>query len=63
MKEPYISLLDEVNEIVTGTVQDAFRLTTNCQAVQTAGDHADGDLSPEKDSCLPSGGAISAEEG
>ena len=62
VKEPYLSLLDEVNGVVTGTVQDAFRLTTNCQAVQTTESHADGDLSPEQDFCLPSGGAICAEE-
>uniref|UniRef100_A0A8C5H551 Gypsy retrotransposon integrase-like protein 1 n=1 Tax=Gouania willdenowi TaxID=441366 RepID=A0A8C5H551_GOUWI len=34
MKEPYIALLDEVNGVVRGTVQDAFRFTNNCLAVQ-----------------------------
>ncbi len=62
LKEPYLSLLDEVSGVVTGTVQDAFRLTTNCQAVQTAGDSADGDLSPVQDTCLLTGGTIGAEE-
>ncbi|KAI3371076.1 hypothetical protein L3Q82_023711 [Scortum barcoo] len=61
-KEPYLSLLDEVNGVVTGTVQDAFRLTTNCQAVQTACDSADGDLSSVQDTCLLAGGTIGAEE-
>lgn len=41
VREPYLSLLDEVNGVVTDTVQDAFRLTTNCQDVQ----HTDEDLS------------------
>lgn len=27
LKEPYVSLLDEVNGVVTGTVQDAFRVS------------------------------------
>ena len=36
LKEPYIALLDEVNGVVRGTVQDAFRLTNNCQVVQDA---------------------------
>lgn len=62
VKEPYLSLLDVVNGVVTGTVQEAFRLTTNCQAIQTADDSAGGDLSPAQDTCLPSGGAIGAEE-
>lgn len=62
MKQPYLSLLNEVNGVVTGTVQDAFRMTTNCQAVQTTDDHVDEVLSPEPDPCLPFGGAISAEE-
>jgi len=34
VKEPYIVLLDQVNGVVKGTVQDAFQLTHNCQAVQ-----------------------------
>ncbi len=55
-------MLDEVSGVVTGTVQDAFRLTTNCQAVQTAGDSADGDFSPVQDTCLLTGGTIGAEE-
>ncbi len=38
LKEPYISLLDEVNGVVTGTVQDAFRVTNNCQNVQATSD-------------------------
>ncbi|KAJ8385115.1 hypothetical protein AAFF_G00192560 [Aldrovandia affinis] len=62
VKEPYLSLLDEVNGVVTGTVQDAFRLTTNCQRLQTTDDQADEVLSHEQDPCLPSGGAMSAEE-
>lgn len=33
LKEPYISLLDEVNGVVTGTVQDAFRVSNHCQNV------------------------------
>ena len=61
VKEPYLSLLDEINGVVTGTVQDAFRLTTNCQAIQTA-DDSDVDLSPAQDTCMPSGGTIGAEE-
>ncbi|KAL1278977.1 hypothetical protein QQF64_025650 [Cirrhinus molitorella] len=32
--EPYVSLLDEVNGVVTGTVQDAFRVSSHCQNVQ-----------------------------
>lgn len=36
LKEHYIALLDEVNGVVRGTVQDAFRLTNNCQVVQGA---------------------------
>ena len=36
LKEPYIALLDEVIGVVRGTVQDAFRLTNNCQVVQGA---------------------------
>ncbi|KAJ8367497.1 hypothetical protein AAFF_G00317200 [Aldrovandia affinis] len=62
VKEPYLSLLDEVNGVVTGTVQDAFRLTTNCQRLQTTDDQADEVLSHEQGPCLPSGGAMSAEE-
>lgn len=34
LKEPYVALLDEVNGVVRGTVQDAFRLTNNCHIVQ-----------------------------
>lgn len=34
LKEPYVSLLDEVNGVITGTVQDAFRVTNNCQNFQ-----------------------------
>lgn len=34
MKEPYVALLDEVNGVVKGTAQDAFRLTNNCQVLQ-----------------------------
>uniref|UniRef100_A0A3Q1FAW3 Gypsy retrotransposon integrase-like protein 1 n=1 Tax=Acanthochromis polyacanthus TaxID=80966 RepID=A0A3Q1FAW3_9TELE len=37
LKEPYITLLNEVNGVVNGTVQDAFRLTNNCQVVKSAG--------------------------
>ncbi|KAJ8355219.1 hypothetical protein AAFF_G00085110 [Aldrovandia affinis] len=37
VKETYLSLLNEVNGVVTGMVQDAFRLTTNCQRLQTTG--------------------------
>lgn len=48
MKEPYLSLLDEINGVVTGTVQDAFRLTSNCQAIQTADDSTDVDLFQHK---------------
>ena len=62
VKESYLSLLNEINGVVTGTVQDAFRLTTNCQAVQTADDSTDVDLSPAQDTCTLSGGAIGAEE-
>ena len=36
LKEPYIALLDKVNGVVRGTVQDAFRLTNNCQVVRGA---------------------------
>ncbi|XP_035984622.1 uncharacterized protein LOC118558239 [Fundulus heteroclitus] len=57
IKEPYLSLLDEVNGVVTGTVQDAFRLTTNCQAVQTAAESTGEGHSPAQP-----GGAIGAEE-
>jgi len=62
VKEPYLSLLDEINGVVTGTVQDAFRLTTNCQAIQTADDSTDVDLSSAQDTCTLSGSAIGAEE-
>ncbi|RXN03966.1 hypothetical protein ROHU_034290 [Labeo rohita] len=34
LKEPYVSLLDEVNGVVTGTVQDAFRVSNHCQNMQ-----------------------------
>ncbi|KAJ8377535.1 hypothetical protein AAFF_G00256310 [Aldrovandia affinis] len=43
-------------------VQDAFRLTTNCQRLQTTDDQADEILSHEQGPCLPSGGAMSTEE-
>lgn len=62
VKEPYLSLLDEINGVVTGTVQNAFLLTTNCQAMQTAVDSTDGDFSAVQDTCLLFGGAIVAEE-
>lgn len=62
VKESYLSLLDEIKGVVTGIVPDAFRLTTNCQAMQTAVDSTDGDLSPVQDTHLPTGGAIVAKE-
>ncbi|KAJ8349066.1 hypothetical protein SKAU_G00276550 [Synaphobranchus kaupii] len=62
VKESYLSLLDEVNGVVTGTVQDTFRLTANCQTVQTTDDHADEALSPVQGSSQLAGGAISTEE-
>lgn len=60
MKEPYVALLDEVNGVVRGTVQDTFRLTNNC--------HVLGDMEPRSlnsaDEAIfqPPGGTISSEE-
>lgn len=62
VKEPYLSLLNEVNGVANGIVQDAFRFTTNCQALQTAGARADGDSPMDQAPCQSSGGAIDAEE-
>ncbi len=61
LKEPYISLLDEVNGVVTGTVQDAFRVTNNCQNVQaTSDDETENELQDDvNDSCS---GSIDAAE-
>ncbi len=61
LKEPYISLLDEVNGVVTGTVQDAFRVTNNCQNVQsTIDDKTENELQDDvNDSCS---GSIDAAE-
>lgn len=62
VRESYLSLLDEVNGVVTGTVQDAFRLTTNCQGIETADGDADGTKISKLDPDPRSGGAISSEE-
>lgn len=60
MKEPYVALLDEVNGIVRGTVQDAFWLTNACQTLQKK------EPRPPNSNTVaisqPVGGAISPEE-
>lgn len=43
-------------------VQDAFRLTTNCQGIKMADDNVDGAQGPEQDPHLHCRGAISSEE-
>ncbi|KAI4872904.1 hypothetical protein NFI96_001931 [Prochilodus magdalenae] len=60
-KEPYISLLDEVNGVGRGIVQDAFRLTTNCLVVESH-DSTDSDPVSAQDPIHSSGGSISAAE-
>lgn len=61
LKEPYVSLLDVVNGVVTGTVQDAFHVTNNCQNVQATSDcKTDNELQDDvNDSCS---GSIDAAE-
>uniref|UniRef100_A0AAR2M3W7 Gypsy retrotransposon integrase-like protein 1 n=1 Tax=Pygocentrus nattereri TaxID=42514 RepID=A0AAR2M3W7_PYGNA len=60
-KEPYTSLLEEVNGVGRGTVRDAFRLTTNCLVVESQAT-TEGDPALVQDPLHPSGGSISAEE-
>lgn len=60
MKEPYVALLDKVNGVVRGTVQDAFWLTNNCQTLQKREPRpADSDAEAPSQ---PVGGAVSSEE-
>uniref|UniRef100_A0A3B1J1Z4 Gypsy retrotransposon integrase-like protein 1 n=1 Tax=Astyanax mexicanus TaxID=7994 RepID=A0A3B1J1Z4_ASTMX len=61
VKEPYTSLLDEVNGVVTGTVQDAFRLTTNCLIVDSQNESED-DPVLMQDPLHSAGFSVSAEE-
>lgn len=61
LKEPYVSLLDEVNGVVTRTVQDAFRVTNNCQNVQaTSDDGTENKLQDDVNDSCP--GSIDAAE-
>lgn len=55
---PYISLMDEVNGVVTGTVKDAFRVSNHCQNVQAfSNDQNKNEMQDVNNSCPGSFGA------
>lgn len=60
MKEPYVALLNKVNAVVRGTVQNAFWLTNNCQTLQKR-ERRPADSDAEA-SCQPVGGAVNSKE-
>lgn len=62
VREPYLSLLDVTSGVVRTGVQDAFRLTTNCQSVEVPDGRADAVLCPGQDLHPPTGGSFSSEE-
>ncbi|KAG1930478.1 retrotransposable element [Pimephales promelas] len=60
LREPCVSLLDEVNGVVTGTVQDAFRVTNNRRNVEATGNGTENELEDDANDSCP--GSVDAAE-
>ncbi|KAL2100544.1 hypothetical protein ACEWY4_002305 [Coilia grayii] len=62
LREPYLSLIDDTSGVVQTGVQDAFRLTTNCQSVEVRAGHADAAQCSGQDPQPPLSEVFSSEE-